>query len=176
MDVPKSIRYLTVLGILCTFAAVICREPISTLVAHYLYNLNPETQGPAYDTGVKRGSEVSALISSSSPLSERPLGLHVLHEPLIDGNTVNLIFVHGLGGSAKDTWTHSSHAFWPTLLNEDDRFANARILTFGYAANFKNVLAPKNTLGIADFAKQLVHALDLFFDKYGSDVRSSKSV
>jgi len=82
--------------------------------------------------------------------------------------TVNVVFVHGLGGSMTETWTHyPSNTFWPTLLHEDDRFANIRVLTFGYNANFRNIFVPKITLDISDFAKQLLDALDLHYNKYG---------
>jgi hypothetical protein len=81
---------------------------------------------------------------------------------------VNIIFVHGLGGSPSSTWTHpESKAFWPSLLHEMDGMETARILTFGYDANFTNVLRPNSALGIADFAGQLLDALDLFYHKYG---------
>jgi hypothetical protein len=111
------------------------------------------------------------------------LGLKVIHEPQEakssatqpsssrDTQTVSIIFVHGLGGSTRDTWTHpESKTFWPSLLHEEDGFDNVRISTFGYRANFINGLRPKNILGIADFAKQLLDSLDLYYDKYG-DVR-----
>jgi len=61
------------------------------------------------------------------------------------------------------------------LLHEDDGFANVRVLTlgvrvstFGYDANFGNIFAPKNTLDISDFAKQLLDARDLHYSKYGN--------
>jgi hypothetical protein len=85
-----------------------------------------------------------------------------------------LVFLHGLGGSAIGTWTHpASNTFWPTLLHQDERFANVRIATFGYDAEFKNPLEPTNALGISEFAKQLLDGLDLFYDRpdYG-DVRT----
>ena len=109
------------------------------------------------------------LDTTSTFLSRhRDLGLQVLHEPKILEPTasriVNIIFVHGLGGSMRETWTHSSNTFWPTLLHEDDRFSNVRIFTFGYDANF---MAGSNVLGIPDFAKQLLNAFDLQLDKYG---------
>jgi hypothetical protein len=102
--------------------------------------------------------------------------LRVLHEPRtatgeaqasLSTKTVELIFVHGLGGSAKDTWTHAdTNGFWPVWLHDDNRLNNVRISIFGYNANFKNVFAPQNALGIADFAKQLLDSLDLHFGKY----------
>ena len=80
-------------------------------------------------------------------------------------NTVNLIFVHGLGGSAIETWTHHpSETCWLILLHRDARFPNVRIATFGYEADFKNILAPNSALGIPDFAKQLLNHLGLYYD------------
>ena len=107
--------------------------------------------------------------ASTSTSSGHSIGLRVLHEPReMTSGTVDVIFVHGLGSSATETWTHCpSNTFWPTLLHEDDGFANVRVLTFGYDANFGNIFAPKNTLDISDFAKQLLDALDLHYDKYG---------
>ena len=117
---------------------------------------------------------------SSTPSTERSFGLKVLYEPRA-GNasvtqsstpertkTVSIVFVHGLGGSARDTWTHAeSKTFWPLLLHEEDGLDNIRILTFGYDADFGNVMKPKNVLEIAGFAKQLLEGLDLHYHKYG---------
>jgi hypothetical protein len=121
--------------------------------------------------------------TSKSPVDHR-FGLRVLYGPRITATddtqtfpsvnttTVDLIYVHGLGGSAKETWTHAvSKGFWPDWLHEDSRFDNVRISTFGYDANFKNVLVPQNALGITDFAYQLLESLDLHFHKY-NDVNS----
>jgi hypothetical protein len=118
-------------------------------------------------------------MSSTSGVHRRH-GLHILHEPRIKATgeangllsnitkSVNLIFVHGLCGSAMLSWTHPrSKEFWPSWLHEEAEYENVRISTFGYDACFKNLLAPVNILGISDFAKQLLDALDLHFDKYG---------
>jgi hypothetical protein len=120
-------------------------------------------------------TERLGLVSSTSMdpyLSsfEGRLGLSVLHEPHPGVTTaVSIIFVHGLGGSAINTWTNTaSNTFWPTLLHEDDGLANARISTFSYDANFKNILAAKNALGIADFAGQFLDSLDSHYRKYGN--------
>jgi len=97
------------------------------------------------------------------------LGLRVLHEPKggKTDSTISIIFVHGLGGSALGTWTHSSNTFWPTLLHEDEQFENVQISTFGYDSGYKNVFASASQLDISDFASQLNDALDLLYDKYG---------
>ena len=119
--------------------------------------------------------------STSIPPIEGLFGLRVLHQPQIlvpeETKAVDLIFVHGLGGSAKETWTHANtNGFWPSWLHEDTRFDYVRISTFGYNANFKNVLAPQNALGIADFAEQLLDSLDGHFHKYGNVVSYNESV
>ena len=95
-----------------------------------------------------------------------------MHEPEVGTNILNVVFVHGFGGSATGTWTHSQTSlFWPSLLHEDGRFANARISTFGYDANLRNIFAEKDVLDVSEFAKQLLDCLDSHYDKYG-DVRS----
>lgn len=163
------------LGILCAFVAVMWHEPISVPLAHSikqsLHKTNAAVTKFAYDSGVK--CEAVDAVTASSSLFERRFGLYVLHEPRTEENTVNFIFVHGLGGSMNETWTHSSNTFWPTLLHNDERFTNSRISTFGYDANFTNIFMPKNALGIADFAKQLNVGLGLYYDKYG-DVRRTE--
>ena len=64
-------------------------------------------------------------------------------------------------------WTHyPSKTFWPTLLHEDKRFSNAQILSFGYDATYDIIFAPKNALGIPDFAKQFLDTFDLHYDEY----------
>lgn len=99
--------------------------------------------------------------TSTSP-SASEQGLNILHEPRTNvTKPVNLIFVHGLGGSSVGTWTHpTTKAFWPALLREDPRFDNVRIATYGYDANYTNILGPKSILGIGDFAKQLLEHMD----------------
>ena len=120
-------------------------------------------------------------LSTSIPPIKGLFGLYVLHQPRIvvleETKAVDLVFVHGLGGSAKETWTHANtNGFWPSWLHEDTRFDYVRISTFGYNANFKNVLAPQNALGIADFAEQLLDSLDGHFHKYGNVVSYNESV
>lgn len=122
----------------------------------------------AEDSDARTLSRHASLISSSAAPR---FGLQVLHEPpteTADSPAANLIFVHGLGGSATETWTHRpSNLVWPSLLHEDYRFANVRIATFGYDSAFKNIFTSKHALGISDFAKQLLDSLDLHYDKHG---------
>jgi len=108
------------------------------------------------------------------PTPQNPLGLKTLHEPKAtnsDSNVVDVIIVHGLGGSARDTWIHpSSKGFWPDFLHEEDNFSNIRISTFGYDSNFGNIFRANNVLDISSFAKQLLDHLSLHYEKYGDVV------
>ena|SRR5436190_805049 len=98
----------------------------------------------------------------ATSLPESGHGLKILHEPQTNTTKpVNVVFVHGLGGSSSGTWTHPiTKAFWPNLLREDKRFDNVRIATYGYDANYQKIIGPKSILGIGDFAKQLLEHMD----------------
>lgn len=93
-----------------------------------------------------------------------PLGLNVLYEPDDGAPIVDIIFVHGLGGTSQETWSRNRDPqfFWPReWLPSEPGFEQARILSFGYNAHFASS-GRENVLDIADFAKDL-----LFGMKYG---------
>ena len=98
---------------------------------------------------------------SSPEEDEDPFGLEVLHELGDGGGTpVQIIFLHGLGGSQKGTWSHpGSTDCWPNWLHAEAGLDNVRIALFGYDANF-NVFAPNTNLSIPIFANQLLHAIE----------------
>jgi hypothetical protein len=88
-----------------------------------------------------------------------PLGLNLLHlppEPLVD-----IVFVHGIAGGSRDTWSKSKalYYFWPkSWLSKDPDFKrHARIYSFGYAANLKEWKS--SLLRINDFARSLLMEL-----------------
>lgn len=93
-----------------------------------------------------------------------PLGLNVVYTP-DNGRKVDIVFIHGLGGTSKWTWSKHKNAdlFWPlTFLPLEQDLCLARILTFGYNAAFQKT--GNVSLSLLDFAK------DLLFDlKYGKD-------
>lgn len=100
-----------------------------------------------------------------------PLGLNLLHtpsEPLID-----LIFVHGLGGGSRKTWSKSEDAYhyWPKeWLPRDPDFKNVRIFSFGYKADW----AERNGdgLDINDFAQSLLGEINTCPEIRRSNVRT----
>ena len=94
-----------------------------------------------------------------------PLGLTVLYAPE-KAPSVDIIFVHGLGGTSRQTWSkdRKPELFWPqNWLPLEPDICTARILSFGYNAHFSST-GPDNVLSISDFAKSL-----LFEMKFGKD-------
>jgi pimeloyl-ACP methyl ester carboxylesterase len=87
--------------------------------------------------------------------SRGALGLNLLHsssEPLID-----LIFVHGLGGGSRKSWskTNSISLYWPQeWLPRDPAFKNVRIHSFGYNSDW--IKGKDNCLNIHHFGKSLL--------------------
>jgi hypothetical protein len=87
-----------------------------------------------------------------------PLGLTLLYappEPLID-----FIFVHGLGGGSRKSWSKTSNLYhyWPKeWLPRDPDFKNVRIHTFGYNSTWRD--KKDSVLDIHDFAHSLVGEL-----------------
>jgi len=82
---------------------------------------------------------------------------------------VDIIFVHGLGGSAKGTWTHAeSNSFWPLWLPKVHGLENVRIMTFGYDSAWNKIWKSNNVLDISDFADQLLNALRRHYSRYGN--------
>ncbi|KAI9778642.1 MAG: hypothetical protein M1816_004005 [Peltula sp. TS41687] len=84
-----------------------------------------------------------------------PLGLNLLYspsEPLID-----LIFVHGLGGGSRKTWSKTSFVahYWPQeWLPRDPAFRNVRVHSFGYDSDW--VKGKDNCLNIHHHGKSLL--------------------
>ena len=94
------------------------------------------------------------------PISSKQ-GLHVIHEPAPPESPLySIVFVHGLGGSARETWTHAeSGGFWPEWLAQEEVIRDARIMTFGYNAKVNNIYAPRVVLGVFDWAMKLLESV-----------------
>ena len=78
---------------------------------------------------------------------------------------VDIVFIHGLGGTSRFTWSKykDPELFWPLkFLSVEPDICQARILTFGYNADF--LTASSVSTSVLDFAKDL-----LFNLKYGRD-------
>ncbi|MCJ1398925.1 hypothetical protein MMC11_002126 [Xylographa trunciseda] len=91
-----------------------------------------------------------------------PLGLKIIYEPQSQA-IVNIIFVHGLGGSSQQSWSkdRNPELFWPQKwLPNEPTISAARILSFGYNAAFQSTsTGNRNVLNISDFAKDLLFGM-----------------
>lgn len=98
-----------------------------------------------------------------------PLGLTVLHTPETEQRTVDILFIHGLGGSSLQTWCKNRELefLWPKIwLSKESDLSVARILTFGYNADFSS---RRQQATINDFATDLLYNM-----KYASDGSDEK--
>ncbi|KAK4212763.1 hypothetical protein QBC37DRAFT_186794 [Rhypophila decipiens] len=90
-------------------------------------------------------------------------GLTILDGGLPGASVVDFVFLHGLNGSPKGTWTYQNGNddvpdgfFWPGQLLVD--IPGCRVMTFGYNALFERALV-QNTATINDIALTLVSQL-----------------
>lgn len=84
-----------------------------------------------------------------------PLGLSLLSQP--SETLVDFIFVHGLRGGSRKTWsaTPSQAHFWPKeWLPADPAFRHVRIHTFGYDSDWAD--RKDNSMNVHDFGQSLV--------------------
>jgi len=106
----------------------------------------------------------SSQLPKSKVAESGPLGLTVVYTP-DNAHKVDIVFVHGLGGTSRWTWSKHKNPelFWPlTFLPLEPDICLARIMTFGYNSAFQK--AGNATTSVLDFAK------DLLFDlKYAKD-------
>lgn len=96
------------------------------------------------------------------------MGLEVLTEPAsLQKPVIDIIFVHGLGGSRRGTWkvNPDDTNFWPEWLPKAEGLEQTRVSTFGYDAKWDNIWK-KNELDISAFAGQLLDALRRLQRKY----------
>lgn len=102
-------------------------------------------------------SKSPAFAEHSEPREDfkGPLGLNLLHAP--SKPLVDLIFVHGLGGGSRKTWSKTTdpYHYWPKeWLPRDPAFQNVRIYSFGYVADWSEM--KNSVLEINDFARSLL--------------------
>jgi hypothetical protein len=74
--------------------------------------------------------------------------------------TVDLIFVHGLNGHPRDTWTApGSGTFWPADLLRGNIPDGVRVLTYGYNATAGDLLGMESSDRIHNHAWTLLQKL-----------------
>ncbi|RFU79588.1 nacht and wd domain-containing [Trichoderma arundinaceum] len=91
-----------------------------------------------------------------------PLGLRTLYDPTPRSAAADIIFIHGLGGNSRKTWSNSSYprSFWPQdWLPVERGFEDVRVHTFGYRADWGKKWQQQSILNIHDFAESLIGGL-----------------
>ena len=73
-----------------------------------------------------------------------------------DNNRIDFVFVHGLGGHYRRTWTHPNGFFWPDELVNS--LPGSRAFSYGYPSQ---IFASRSVAGIQDFATELLERLRL---------------
>ena len=132
-------------------------EPTQTLQASIPYHLIDAGPGRYHSSAGSsfRGLDyqVGSSSSGTAATSGDTLGLSLLYNP--EESNIDLIFVHGLGGSSLRTWSwnRDTDYFWPSWLPQDPELSNSRIFSFGYSANLRG---PSSALNVIDFAKDLL--------------------
>ncbi|KAK4038973.1 hypothetical protein C8A01DRAFT_37090 [Parachaetomium inaequale] len=105
---------------------------------------------------LRRATSPARSKTSQSPEgSKGALGLTLLHEP--SEPRVDFIFVHGLNGGSKRSWSASSDpsTFWPKeWLPSEAGFRHVRIHSFGYDSDWTK--SQQSTLTIHDFGQALL--------------------
>ncbi|MCJ1243422.1 hypothetical protein MMC30_000619 [Trapelia coarctata] len=104
-----------------------------------------------------------AAVAYHRPHNEPPdiarEGLTILFdntESMQSGRGVDYVFVHGLNGDPKNSWTHPSGFYWLWHLRED--LKAARVMVFGYNGDFERGL-DSNRAGLKSIAEAFINAL-----------------
>lgn len=139
----------------------------------YYYDADdgPKTQGgpgtrrisgdagkPSVLSRVFTGLSLSRRTSETADELKGPLGLNLLSDPAEP--IVDFIFVHGLGGGSRKTWSKGPEPalFWPKeWLSREAEFKNVRAHSFGYDSDW--IERRESVLDIQDFSKALLAAL-----------------
>lgn len=110
----------------------------------------------ALSTGLSRTS--ITVGNGGAEDAKGAIGLNLLFSP--DNVGVDLIFVHGLGGGSRKTWSKTpqrSH-YWPhAWLPEDAAFQHVRIHSYGYDSDYMK--GREDCLNIHHFGKSFLGAL-----------------
>ncbi|KAF5017592.1 hypothetical protein F66182_10456 [Fusarium sp. NRRL 66182] len=93
--------------------------------------------------------------------NKRSLGLSLIYSPA--SPEIDLIFIHGLGGDSRKTWSKSSadkSHFWPKdWLPEDPAFSNVRIHSYGYESQY--LKGKEDCLNIHHIGKSFLGAMNI---------------
>lgn len=123
---------------------------------------------PQYDFSLEQtvpdpAGPSTAVYTNPSNLLPRGRGLECVFEPQVADTDV--VFVHGLDGHSRRTWT-GTKAFWPKdFLPCETEFSNCRVLTFGYDAD---IIQDSNEVRLEDLADALLVDLCKYRTAFGN--------
>lgn len=143
----------------------------------------PGQAGPSLALGSQRSPSVISFDSKNrrrsrspaDPSIRDPLGLNLLYRPADRVPKADIIFVHGLGGTSRSTWSkdRDPDLFWPLMFLPLERdICDMRIFTYGYNAEVLKS-SGRSTTTILDFAKNLLYDLRFFIDDAATDLKIS---
>jgi WD40 repeat protein len=115
----------------------------------------PPFRYSSFASGLDSFGEATTVIDNGVGDFRGPLGLNLLHAPSVP--LIDFIFVHGLGGGSRKTWskTNSVTHYWPQeWLPKDPAFKNVRIHSFGYNSDW--VKGKDSCLNIHHFGKSFL--------------------
>jgi len=112
------------------------------------------------------------ISTSSGDYSPDLLGLQLICDNVEPSG--DIVFVHGLGGTAMRTWSwkRDVNNFWPVWLADEQELSSFRVFSFGYNSNFKGTGTNLNTI---DFAKDLLFSMLTFSGGGWGSGRESRS-
>lgn len=145
----------------------------------------PGQAGPSMTLDVHRSASVSSSDSKSRrrsrspivPSTRDPLGLHLIHRPENAVPKADIVFIHGLGGTSRSTWSKNRdpNLFWPLMfLPLEQDICNMRIFTYGYNAEVMKA-GGRSSTSILDFAKNLLYDMRFFIDDAAVDLNIGKA-
>ncbi|TVY71558.1 Vegetative incompatibility protein HET-E-1 [Lachnellula suecica] len=98
---------------------------------------DPPTRSSSFAYGSSLFSKATIIRDDGVDDSKGPLGFNLLHCP--SEAFIDFIFVHGLGGGSRKTWSKTSSLthFWPQeWLPKDPAFKCVRVHSFGYDSDW----------------------------------------
>ncbi|MCJ1249271.1 hypothetical protein MMC30_006494 [Trapelia coarctata] len=116
-----------------------------------------ETVASAVDHEPKSGTQTPNVAPQKGPELDK-YGLILLNkstEPLARTYNVDVVAVHGLGGSAYETWTHHNGTLWLRDFLPGD-LPGARVFTYGYNSTY---VFSRETSILRDYARTLLEDL-----------------
>jgi hypothetical protein len=145
---------------------LVCKGRLDNL-KHARLELENQTVRPVRSLCLSSTATTRGVRFPSRPLHAHVFGSAGMVNYLVwwlTGHEYSIVFVHGLNGHPKDTWTSKSGVFWPAdLLPDIIASKRVRILTYGYNASVVSFTGGASTDRLHHHAEKL--AADLIANR-----------